>query len=101
MIMNYLVANIQDVTLEKMAAHFGYQPKYLSRLIRQLFDQTFSQLKTETRVSISKSLLELTTKSIEEISEIVGYPSISSYYRAFKESTGMTPSEYRKMRREG
>ncbi|MDA3768366.1 hypothetical protein PF586_07915 [Lactobacillus delbrueckii] len=74
MIMNYLVANIQDVTLEKMAAHFGYQPKYLSRLIRQLFDQTFSQLKTETRVSISKSLLELTTKSIEEISEIVGVP---------------------------
>lgn len=60
MIMNYLVANIQDVTLEKMAAHFGYQPKYLFRLIRQLFDQTFSQLKTETRVSISKSLLELT-----------------------------------------
>lgn len=101
MIMNYLVANIQDVTLEKMAIHFGYQPKYLSRLIRQLFDQTFSQLKTETRVSISKSLLELTTKSIEEISEIVGYPSISSYYRAFKEATGMTPSEYRKMRREG
>lgn len=101
MIMNYLVANIQDVTLEKMAAHFGYQPKYLSRLIRQLFDQTFSQLKTETRVSISKSLLELTTKSIEEISEIVGYPSVSTYYRAFKMATGLTPSEYRKMRREG
>lgn len=74
MIMNYLVANIQNVTLEKMTAHFGYQPKYLSRFIRQLFDQTFSQLKTETRVSISKSLLELTTKSIEEISEIVGVP---------------------------
>ncbi|MFK5670710.1 helix-turn-helix transcriptional regulator [Lactobacillus delbrueckii] len=74
MIMNYLVANIQNVTLEKMTAHFGHQPKYLSRFIRQLFDQTFSQLKTETRVSISKSLLELTTKSIEEISEIVGVP---------------------------
>ncbi|WP_270447912.1 helix-turn-helix transcriptional regulator [Lactobacillus delbrueckii] len=101
MIMNYLVANIQDVTLEKMAIHFGYQPKYLSRLIRQLFDQTFSQLKTETRVSISKSLLELTTKSIEEISAIVGYPSVSNYYRAFKMATGLTPSEYRKMRREG
>ncbi|CCK84596.1 Transcriptional regulator, AraC family [Lactobacillus equicursoris 66c] len=96
MIMNYLVANVQDVTLERMAQHFGYQPKYLSRLIRQLFDQTFSQLKTDTRVSISKSLLELTTKSIEEISENVGYPTVSSYYRAFKEATGLTPSEYRK-----
>lgn len=94
--MNYLVANVQDVSLEKMAQHFCYQPKYLSRLIRQLFDQTFSQLKTETRVSISKSLLELTTKSIEEISENVVYPTVSSYYRAFKEATGLTPSEYRK-----
>ena len=101
MIMNYLVANIQDVTLEKMATHFGYQPKYLSRLIRLLFDQTFSQLKTETRVSISKSLLELTTKGIEEISGVVGYPSVSNYYRAFKIATELMPSEYRKMRREG
>lgn len=89
MIMNYLVANIQDVSLEKMAQHFGSQSKYLSRLIKQLFDQTFSQLKTKTRVSISKSLFKLTTKSIEEISENVGYPTVSSYYRAFR----MTPSE--------
>ncbi|WP_270447905.1 helix-turn-helix domain-containing protein [Lactobacillus delbrueckii] len=60
-----------------------------------------AQLKTESRVSISKSLLELTTKSIEEISAIGGYPSVSNYYRAFKMATGLTPSEYRKMRREG
>ncbi|WP_236697625.1 helix-turn-helix domain-containing protein [Lactobacillus equicursoris] len=98
--MNYLVANVQDVSLEKMAQHFGYQPKYLSRLIRQLFDQTFSQLKTETRVSISKSLLELTTKSIEEISTIVGYPSVSTYYRAFRQETGQTPNEYRRHHRQ-
>lgn len=94
--MNYLVANIQDVTLAKMAAHFGYQPKYLSRLIKQLFDQTFTQLRTSTRVSVSKSLLELTTKSIEEISAIVGCSSVSSYYRAFRQATGQTPSEYRR-----
>lgn len=100
MIMNYLVANVQDVSLEKMAQHFSYQPKYLSRLIRQLFDQTFSQLKTETRVSISKSLLELTTKSIEEISAIVGYPSVSTYYRAFRQETGQTPNEYRRHHRQ-
>lgn len=52
-------------------------------------------------MSISKSLLELTTKSIEEISEIVGYSSVSNYYRTFKLATGLTPSEYRKMQREG
>lgn len=98
MIMNYLVANLHDITLKQMAVHFGYQPKYLSRLIKQLFNQTFTQLKTQTRVSVSKSLLELTTKSIEEISEIVGYPSVSTYYRAFRQETGQTPNEYRKRR---
>ena len=81
-----------------MAAHFGYQPKYLSRLIKQLFNQTFTQLKTQTRVSVGKSLLELTTKSIEEISAIVGYPTVSTYYRAFRQETGQTPNEYRKRR---
>ena len=49
--MNYLVANLHDITLKQMAAHFGYQPKYLSRLIKQLFNQTFTQ-------SVGKSLLE-------------------------------------------
>lgn len=91
MIMNYLVANLHDITLKQMAAHFGYQPKYLSRLIKQLFNQTFTQ-------SVGKSLLELTTKSIEEISAIVGYPTVSTYYRAFRQETGQTPNEYRKRR---
>lgn len=89
--MNYLVANLHDITLKQMAAHFGYQPKYLSRLIKQLFNQTFTQ-------SVGKSLLELTTKSIEEISAIVGYPTVSTYYRAFRQETGQTPNEYRKRR---
>lgn len=91
MIMNYLVANLHDITLKQIAAHFGYQPKYLSRLIKQLFNQTFTQ-------SVGKSLLELTTKSIEEISEIVGYPTVSTYYRAFRQETGQTLNEYRKRR---
>lgn len=94
-LMNYLVNHIQTVTLKSMAEHFGYQPKYLSRLIKELFDQTFSQLKQNTRIQISKSLLEATTKSVAEISAVVGYPNPNAYYYAFKRVTGMTPAEFR------
>lgn len=43
----------------------------------------------------ARSLLNETSQSIAEISQICGYPSLQYFYSVFKKEYGMTPKEYR------
>lgn len=99
MIMRYLSENIQEVTLKEAADYFSYQPNYFSRLIQNLFGVTFNQLKTDIKLELAKEQLRLTTKSLEEISQELGYKAVSNFHRNFKSHVGMTPREYRQAHR--
>jgi AraC-like DNA-binding protein len=48
------------------------------------------------RMDLAKELLETTTLSIKEISLMCGYTDFNFFSRAFKENTGVSPTEYRK-----
>ena len=48
-----------------------------------------------SRIEKSIELLENTTKSINEIAEIVGYNSLNNFYKNFKIEKGMTPKVYK------
>lgn len=49
------------------------------------------------RVEHAKALLEQTETSVDEISIAAGYEDASFFRRLFKRSTGLTPSQYRRM----
>ncbi|WP_416888003.1 helix-turn-helix domain-containing protein [Muricoprocola aceti] len=49
------------------------------------------------RINKAKSYLANTDYSIEIISQKVGYSSISSFSRFFKNNVGMSPLKYRKI----
>lgn len=49
------------------------------------------------RVEEAKRLLESGQKPVDEISVEVGYEDMSFFRRLFKRSTGLTPSQYRRM----
>jgi len=51
---------------------------------------------TRLRIEKAKSLIENTKLSIAEISEMTGFASQSYFSTAFKNYTGMTPSQYKK-----
>ena len=51
---------------------------------------------TKLRIDKAKHLLETTTLSLSEISEMTGFTSQSYFSTAFKTSVGMTPSQYKK-----
>ncbi|MGN0467706.1 MAG: AraC family transcriptional regulator [Acutalibacteraceae bacterium] len=61
---------------------------------------TVSQYLKTVKIQNAKSLLKSTDLSIVEISNMLGYTSLSHFNRLFKEKTGMTPAAYRKSRRE-
>jgi len=85
----------QAMSLVNIAEALGYSSSYLSRFIKQEFGIGFGDLLNKIRLDHAKTLLAAGSKSISEISEIVGYSSVNSFTRAFKREEGITPSQYR------
>jgi AraC family transcriptional regulator len=52
------------------------------------------------RMQHAKSLLQGPALSVTQIGAQIGFRETSSFTRAFRKFTGLTPSEYRRHRRE-
>ena len=86
-----------DVNLSTVAAKLGIKPRTLrTRLLEA--DTHFNQLLANYRCYLAKQLLAKTTESIDEIVYLTGFSEPSTFYRAFKRWTGVTPIEYRRDR---
>jgi len=69
---------------------------YLSRIINHHFSKNFNDLINSYRIDEAKELLKLDTmQQITLIGFEVGFNSIASFNRVFKEKTGLSPTEYR------
>ncbi|MDZ7741706.1 MAG: helix-turn-helix domain-containing protein [Bacteroidota bacterium] len=71
---------------------------YISRIINNDFESTFSDFVNKYRIEEVKKLLrnETTLKySLEYLSEKAGFGSLHSFIRVFKKSEGITPGKYR------
>ena len=95
-IMSYITNQNGNVTLQQVADHFGYQKNYLSRLCHELFEVDFIHLRLSIRMNLACEQLKLTTKSIAEISEELGYHDTSTFVQKFSDVNMMSPMEYRK-----
>ncbi len=96
---NYISANYKnDFTLSDMARALGYHEKYLSSELHELTNMNFRTFLSTYRTDHAKKLLTTTHDSISEIALDSGFSSINTFNRVFKETVGMTPSEYRKSR---
>ncbi len=79
-----------------LARELGASEAVISKVINLHFDKSFPQLVSEHRVEDAKRLLVETDASIKVIAEEVGFNSLASFNRVFKELTGNAPSAYRK-----
>lgn len=90
----------EDLSLKQLAKHFGYNEKYMSGCLHQLTGIHFRRLLAMYRVEQAKVLLQTHKDvSISDIALSCGFSAINTFHRAFRESTGMVPSEYRKLYR--
>lgn len=67
----------------------------LSKIINLHFNKSFPQLLSIHRIEEAKQLLHQTNEDIKVIAEEVGFNSLASFNRVFKELTGESPSAYR------
>lgn len=87
----------EPISQEDVAKASNVSVTYLSKLFKEELHIGFSEYLTQIRLEESEKLLADTTMSIKEIATAVGYPDEKYYSKLFKKSTGIKPSEYRKI----
>ncbi len=83
-------------TLESFSEKLVIPEHQISRVINAHYGMSFSDFINEQRIEEAKQRLAGETTPITSIAMEVGFGSIASFNRVFKEKTGMTPTAYRK-----
>lgn len=84
-----------DLSLNRLAEFVFLTPFYLSRLYKQKTGYTISDYIKSRRIEVAKRLLGESNLKIHEIGMRIGYESASYFTRFFKQTTSLTPQEYR------
>ena len=88
-----------QVNLEQVAAKLDIKPRTLRTRLAEA-NTNFNQLLADYRCNLAKRLLANTSESIDEIVYLTGFSEPSTFYRAFKRWTGITPIEYRNQKKQ-
>lgn len=94
-VLRYMEDNCVTCTLKETSARFGFNEKYLSRLIHSATGKNFKELITDGRLSRAAFLLVSTEQSVQDIAQQCGYSNLSFFYKKFQERYESTPAEYR------
>ncbi len=95
-IIDFCSRNFRDnITLDYVAESLHLSKYYISHLINKRLNQNFSEYVNNLRISEACNLLKETDAKIADISEDVGFGTIRSFNRSFKQTMGVSPAEYR------
>ncbi len=94
--LNHISAHYAEpLTLEELARQVGVSSYHLSRLINDRLHMSFRRYLNSLRINKARNLLRSTDMPIIEIMYGCGFSCQRTFYRAFLEETGSTPSKYR------
>lgn len=95
-VVEYLQLNSsQKISLSDLAKLAGLSESYLTKTFKAEVGSTISQYIAYLRCSQAADLLRNTQRSIQEISNYVGYEDNNYFVKVFRKQFNMTPSEYR------
>lgn len=101
-VVDYLHANPgTGESLEELAGRFYISRSWLSRIFREVTGISVVEYTNIMRVRNARKLLAFGEYSVTEISERLGFESITYFERVFKKYTDCTPLKYRKEQRKG
>ena len=94
---NYISENISDSALKnrEIAESIGVSECYLRRLFSENYGKSPRKYILEQRINLSCDMLCSQSVSVGEIADKCGFSSVYHFCRAFKERTGLTPTEKR------
>jgi beta-xylosidase/AraC-like DNA-binding protein len=96
----YLKKNYRyPLTLEELAEKLYLTPQYLSRYFKKRFGITFHEYLNKIRLENAIKDLILSEATVTAVAYDNGFPNLNSLLNTLKNSTGKTPTEYRKAHR--
>lgn len=84
-----------NLSLKKLSDHLGATTNAVSQTINEEIGMSFFDYMASWRAKAAKELLASTNETVLSISLEVGFNSRSTFYKAFKKETGLTPKAYR------
>ena len=84
-----------NLSLQKLSRHVGALPNQISQTLNEQIGSTFFDYIAHHRIEAAKPLLLGGAANSLTVSLDVGFNSRSTFYKAFKRETGMTPKAYR------
>ncbi len=95
-ILNFISWHSQEnLRIPEIAAHFGYNEKYLTTFFKKHAGITLKQQVLLSKMEIAKTSLSETNGPISEIAYSLGFSDAHNFSNAFRKITGLSPSEYR------
>jgi AraC-like DNA-binding protein len=89
----------KKITLNEAAEAAGLSPAYFSTVFKQEMGESFSQYLNRFRIEAACSALLNTELDISNIAQVCGYDDSSWFSKIFKSQTGMSPAQFRKIRK--
>jgi AraC-like DNA-binding protein/intracellular sulfur oxidation DsrE/DsrF family protein len=96
-VLGYIQTNYAspNLSLTTIAGYFSLSERYLSSLIREQTGKSYADYIIDIRISEARRLLLQTDIPINDIAVQVGYELPNSFYKTFKNCTGLSPRQYR------
>ena len=86
----------KELSLEILERELHISKYYISHLFSHKLNMRFNDYVNSLRISDACRYLRQDSRSVTEISELVGFATLRTFNRAFIKQIGMTPSQYRK-----
>ena len=98
--LKYMNDNLQDSLTRDVVANVAcLSPSHFSRIVKQTFGHSFTDLLAKMRVERAQEMLRITEKSLIQIYLECGFSDQSYFTKVFQKHTGRTPGEFRRSQR--
>jgi len=84
-----------DLSVKIMAEELGWNQTYMARVFKEETKEGILEYINYIRINKAVALLNGTKLSVEEVCGQVGYTSISTFRRVFKQKMGCSPNKYK------
>ncbi|MCA1457480.1 AraC family transcriptional regulator [Bradyrhizobium sp. BRP22] len=88
----------RPLSFEDIAGMLAVSPQTLRRRLLEEEDCGFQEIKDRLRRDLATHLLQKSRLPLEEIAVSLGFSELSTFHRAFRRWTGVTPGEFRERR---
>lgn len=97
-VLEYITGHYREkITLEQAAALTGYDKSYFSNQFSNATGMPFHRYLNRYRLSVACKYLEDKTLSATSVAELSGFASLKMMSRLFRDTLGITPTQYRNL----